>query len=302
MADAAERPALRAPRAPALAPGRWWPARRADGLVEVGAGRPDRACRRLARRGTPPPRSTCGRSRHAGPGRPPRPPAPDSERGAGQRPRPADLARPLHLPARARLRPLGRRGPGAQPPGAHSRPPARPPCSPTPRSGRTRPTRRSPRPRSTASAPIIGKVMMDRDHLRHRHRAGRDPRDEPAPVGRARRAMARPGRRAAAVRVHAALRGQLQRRDAARVGGARRAARRVLADPPVGGRGRDRRGAPSLPGTATTSTCTTRRERSGPRRSSPTPSTSPTARWRAWSRADPASRTARPRTSSSRAG
>ncbi len=52
-------------------------------------------------------------------------------------------------------------------------------------------------------------------HLRHRHRAGRDPRDEPATVRRARHALARPGRWPALVRLHAALRDQLHAGDAA---------------------------------------------------------------------------------------
>ena len=73
-------------------------------------------------------------------------------------------------------------------------------------------------------------------HVRLGDRADGDPRDEPAAVGRTLRAMARPRRRAPELRVHAALCGELQQRDADRVGAPRGAIRRVLADAPLGGR------------------------------------------------------------------
>ena len=110
-------------------------------------------------------------------------------------------------------------------------------------------------------------------------------------------------RGAAAVRVHAAVRGRAARRDAARVGGARAPPRGVLADPPLRGRRRDRRGATPVPrGARLPRRVRPRPGRSGRARSSPTPSTSRTRKSAGSSRAARAWRIARRRTCSCRAG
>ena len=84
---------------------------------------------------------------------------------------------------------------------------------------------------------VIGKVMMDRLSYDTEHRVERDPGDVAcvSPTSSPARwhgADARPP----ALRVHAALRRQLFSGDAARLRGPRHEARRLLADPPVGGR------------------------------------------------------------------
>ena len=130
-----------------------------------------------------------------------------------------------------------------------------------------------------------------------------DPRAHPARVGRPHRALARPRRRPAAVRGHAAVRGLVHGRPAARIGRARRVDRRVLADPRLRGPRRDRGGRAALPrGASTTSTSTTGPAGSASGRCSRTRSTSRIASWRGLSRPGRASPTARLRTSSSPRG
>ena len=186
--------------------------------------------------------------RHARAGRPARPPAAAAERRPRRRPRPADLARALHLPARARLR--RRRRPSAwhRSPSAPSRPRARRPRSLYGAISRPSLDAALPRPpRTTASGRCIGKVMMDRLTLRRDARAGRSS-TRPAPVGRPVRALARARRRPAAVRGHAALRRLVHGRTCC-------ASRRTWPHATgaywqthlVGGPRRDRRGGASVP-------------------------------------------------------
>ena len=124
---------------------------------------------------------------------------------------------------------------------------------------------------------------MDRITLRPDDRADR--RSWSGACARSRRPdrpLARPRRRAAAVRGHAALRRLVHGRPAARIGGARARDRRVLADACVRGPRRDRRGRRGCsPRRSTTSTSTT-----GPAASARgpcwrTPCTCRTASWRA---------------------
>ena len=221
------------------------------------------------------------------------------ERRRRGRPGPADLARSLHLPAGARFDAAAaeRLAPGRVPGDGRRRH--------DDRVDRTAPSSRPSLDAAFRAAEahgiraIIGKVMMDRADLR-RPAAGRpilelSLRQSADLCARWHGARRRP----AAVRVHAALRRVLQRRDAAGVGGPRPPDRRVLADPPVRGPRRDRARSPGCSRRrSTTSTSTTGRAGSARGRCSPTPSTCPT-------RAGPARRdrrrpspTARPRTCS----
>ncbi len=94
---------------------------------------------------------------------------------------------------------------------------------------------------------VIGKVMMDR--LTY------DPTIDPNTIlerslresAEPDRALAWPRRRTSSLRGHAALRRLVHGRHAARIGGAGRVDRDVLADAPVRGPGRDRRGRPAVP-------------------------------------------------------
>ncbi len=119
---------------------------------------------------------------------------------------------------------------------------------------------------------------------------------------RARGPLGRSRGRSSAVCVHAPLRGQLQRGDAARVGRARpraraRCGRRTC--PRMRARWPRSRRCSRTPGT--TSMSTTGRGAWARGRSSRTPSTCRTGSWRGWSRPRPASPTAPPPTCSSRA-
>ncbi len=150
---------------------------------------------------------------------------------------------------------------------------------------------------------IIGKVMMDRGTYDPVIKPVGDPRADAARVGGPHRSMAWAGRRAAAVRGHAAVRHLVLGRAAARVGGAGRLDRRVLADPRVGGSRRDRRGRAALP----RGDRLRRRLRPGRRagRSGPCwrmPCTCPIGSWHGSSRPARTWRTARRRTCSSRPG
>ena len=237
-------------------------------------------------------------------GRPPRAPAAAPERRPRLRARPADLARPAHLPDRAvvvgsrrrraaraghlrglrgrrhddgpRLRRRLRGGDGRRLPGGRG---ARDPGDPRQGDDGSR-------------------------HLRPDHRSGHDPRALAARIGGPDRALARRGRRPPRLRGHA---------RASRS----RAPPRCCANPRPSpgstgawwqthvsrGPGEIAEVAPALPrGPATTSTSTTAPAGSGRGRSWPTPSTSRSASWAGWSRPGPTSPTARPRTCSSAPG
>ncbi len=150
---------------------------------------------------------------------------------------------------------------------------------------------------------ILGKVMMDRGDVRPDDRAVDDPRPVAARVGRPHRALARRRRRPARLRGHAAVRGLVHGRHAARVGGARAVAPGRSGRPTCPRTRRDRRGrAGCSPRRSTTSTSTTGPAGSASGRSSPTRSTCPIASSAGSSRPGRASRTARPRTCSSAPG
>ena len=235
----------------------------------------DEPCRCRARRGRRP-AAVGGAAR---PRRPPRPPAAAAERRPRRRARPADLARAVHLPAGARVR-RGRR-----------------------------PTRLAPLAWQAFAAAgtttalvygavyeasldatfraaeahgiraIVGKVMMDRDHLRHRPSTRR--RSSSRTLRETAELIARwhgADDDRLAVRGHAAVRRLVHGGPAARVRRAGRLDRRVLADPPLRGSRRDRRGRAAVPRGARLR----RRLRPGRRRSgrgpcSPTRSTCRTA-------------------------
>ena len=211
--------------------------RRAPGVRRSGCGAPGRGGRR---RSPAPPRP----ARSGGPARPP--PATPQRRPRGRAGR-AHLARALHLPLGAGLgRRRRRRARGL-------------PRLPRPRRGgdddgarllrrlprvhgcrvpRGRAPRHSGHPRHGAHGPRL---------LRGQGAPGAQPRGRARGVGRAVRALARRRRRTPRVCVHAALRPVLHARDAPRIRRRRPGARRLLADPPLGGPGRGGRGGPGLP-------------------------------------------------------
>ena len=124
--------------------------------------------------------------------------------------------------------------------------------------------------------------------LRHRDRAGRDPRDQPAPVGRARRrAGTAPMAGGCSTRSRLASRSAAPPTCCASPPPLAAHAWRVLADAPVARtRPRSPRSRGSFPRRATTSTSTTAPAPSARGRSWRTPSTCRRARSSGWSRAD----------------
>ena len=232
--------------------------------------------------------------------RPPRPPAAAPQRRCWRGPPPARLAGALHLPARARLRrgDRGAAGAGRVPgvrgrgddDGGHVR-----------RGVRAVAGRRVPGGRGARDAGGDRQGDDGSRELRLAAGARQHPGGQPPAVGRPVQPLARQGRGPAAVRVHAAVRDHLQPRDAARVRGAGRIDRCVLADPPVRGPRRARRGrAGCTPRPSTISMSTTAPAGSGRGRSSPTRSTSRTGRSPASPSRTPRWRTARHRTCSCR--
>ena len=221
----------------------------ADGLLVVDADGRIALCRRRggssggSRVGAGAPRLGAA----PGAGRPPRPPATAAERRPGSRPGPADLAGALHLSAGTRVRrgPGRRRGTGRL---AGLRGRRHDDGTRLRRGVRGQPRRHVPGCRGARHPRGRRQGDDGPGHVRPDHRPGDDPRSVPARSRRPLFALAHARRRAAAVRVHATVRGLVQRRHAPRIGGARPRHRCVLADPRVRGPRRDRRGGAALPG------------------------------------------------------